>query len=411
MKILHLTAVPSGGAWTAVRRIVDALNTYTDAKALILTHREFGTIPEVGKPSFGFRLKWKLQSLLSLFSKTSNPIFHSPGLFGAGLVDSINSSDADIVHLHWINAQFLSIRDIARIRKKMIWTLHDSWVFCGAEHHPNILENDRRWQDGYSCKNFPVTSFGLDIDKWIWLWKKHCWKNLDVFFTAPSFWEAEHLEQSCLFRSRHCEVIPNCIDTEIFSPGDKLEARKKWNLPSDRKIILFGAVSLRDPNKGGKLLAEAVKTVCKDDPEVLLLCFGKGDVKYFTDKGIDCLSVGSLQGDDTIASLYRCADVFVCPSIIENLPSTCVEALACGIPVTAFRTGGLQDIVKHQKTGFLAECFDTEQLAAGIIFCLANGGVLGQNAREYVSQRFSQQKVAEQFYAVYQQILQSVEQK
>ena len=405
MKVLHLTSVPNGGAFIAAKRIVDALNATMDVKAELWTHKEFGTLLDPSFPHFSFRLKRKLKSLLHSCRTTSNPIFYSLGLSGSGLVKRINESDADIVHLHWINEQFLSIRDIAKIRKKLVWTHHDSWAFCGTEHYPNIPEGDRRYIEGYSRKNFPPTSRGLDLDKWIYLWKKHCWQDLSCTFTAPSHWEAECLEKSALFRSRNCFVIPNTLDMKIFSPGDKIEARKKWDLPPDKKILLFGAPSLQDIRKGGHLLLEALQKVFAEDPSCLLVCFGNGEITDFTERGLECIGVGSLKEEKELALLYQASDVFICPSIIESFSNTCAESSACGVSVAAFRTGGITDVVLHEKTGFLAEPFQTDSLAEGILYCLQHQERLGKEARVHAQTHFAPEIVAGKFYALYREIL------
>ena len=406
MKIMHLSATSSGGAGIAAKRIVEAVNTYTDADAYLLTHKEFGTVPDCSAPPFFFRVKGKIESIVLSCCRTDNHIFHSLGMFGSGLVDFINHSDADIVHLHWINDQFLSIRDIAKIKKKIIWTQHDSWAFCGAEHHPDIVRGDKRFQEGYSSDNLLSGSRGIDLDKLIFLWKKYCWKDQKFNFSAPSIWEADLLKKSYLFHSCDCAVIPNCVNTDCFVPQDKTAARKKWDLPFDRPVILFGAVSLQDKNKGSQYLLEAVKKLNKSIPDFLLVCFGKGDMEIFTEQGIDCITVGSVHKDEQLSSLYNAADVFVCPSIVENLPNTCVEASACGIPVSAFRTGGIPDVVQHQETGFLASPFDTGELAEGIGYCLAHKDTLGAEARKHVLKNFSMPVAGEKFYKLYEQILQ-----
>ena len=401
MKILHLTTNPNGGAGIAVQRVSDALSRLSVDGLSVETC--FKKELQAGKLSC--RIKRRILHFLFSHSRTANPIFRSCGIFSAGMADEINNSDVDIVHLHWINQDFLSICDIAKIKKPLVWTLHDSWVVCGTEHYQDIIHNDQRWRDGYLKCSFPETSSGIDLDRWIWLWKKHCWKNLKVTFTAPSSWESSILTESALFKGVPCHTIPNCIDTDIFRPEDKNQAKTALGIDNNRKIILFGADYQNNPIKGVHFLIEALQKL-RDKDNLLLLCFGHNfDFKQFENTGIPVLNLGSRSGDKNLAEIYQAADVFVCPSIIDNLPNTCVEASACGVPVAAFNIGGIPDIVTHKETGYLAEPYSTDDLAEGIFYCLHNSNELGSKAREYAAARFNYESVAKQFEALYEKIL------
>ena len=103
------------------------------------------------RPYLGF----PLQKLL----RTGNPIIHSPAFLPSRWPELINSSDFDLVHLHWVQFEMLSIADIARITKPLVWTLHDMWAFCGAEHYTT----DFRWRDGYCRDNRPPYERGFDL--------------------------------------------------------------------------------------------------------------------------------------------------------------------------------------------------------------------------------------------------------
>lgn len=403
MKVLHLTTYPYGGAGIAARRISEALFSKG------LSSRCRSKENDRQNLSLFYRIKVKLRSyLLMRLSRTGNPILRSGGISSAHIVDEINASDADIVHLHWINQDFLSIKDIAKIRKPLVWTLHDSWVVCGTEHYQDLMHGDLRWREGYLKTNFPETSSGIDLDRWVWLWKKHCWKDLKVTFTAPSHWEGAVLTESAIFKGKVCHVIPNCIDTKIFSPGNKELAKVKLGIDKNRKAILFGADYQNNPIKGIDFLIKALQKL-KNKENLLLLCFGHNfNFKQFETIGIPVLNLGNRSGDENLAAIYQAADVFVCPSIIDNLPNTCVEASSCGIPVAAFNIGGIPDIVSHKETGYLAEPYSTDDLADGILYCLQNHDYLGVKAREYAADKFNYQCVSTQFDELYKKVLESV---
>src|SRR5262249_41322804 len=112
----------------------------------------------------------------------------SIGIFPSHLPQAINRSDADVVHLHWVSAETMSVEDIGRIRKPVVWTAHDMWPFCGAEHYAPDGPN-ARWRCGYTAANRPVAQWGIDIDRWTWRRKRRAWRNA-MHIVCPSRWLA-----------------------------------------------------------------------------------------------------------------------------------------------------------------------------------------------------------------------------
>lgn len=148
--------------------------------------------------------------------KTSNPIIHSPAVFPSHWVKRINESDVDIVHMHWVQGEMLSIADIGKIRKPVVWTLHDMWAFCGAEH----LAWDDRWQDGYRRQNRPLHESGFDLNRWTWQRKRKHWRR-PFHIVCPSQWLAKCVRSSALMHSWPVTVVPNPIDTNRWQPVDQ----------------------------------------------------------------------------------------------------------------------------------------------------------------------------------------------
>ena len=344
MKILHVCGGGGGGAPIACRRLNEALRCHGVESSVMEAP------PQINTRCFSRRAREKI---FSLIAPTTNAAGRSLGLFGGmDLVEKINRSDADLVHLH--SPQLvIPIHAYPAIRKKIVWTLHDSWVFCGAELHPNLPEHDTRYRDGYTHKNFPSSSSGIDLDKWIWRWKKHCWKNLQAVFTAPSRWEASCFKESALFRGQDCHVIPNCLDTEVFRPHDKAASRAVFHLPEGKRILLFGAADPSSPNKGFPCLREALRMLSSLEEyreHCHLAVFGEvPDPGYFGELPFPCTCVGQIESEDLMAQLYSAADVFICPSLVESFGYTSLESVSCGTPVAAFRTGGLPDKCPNRK--------------------------------------------------------------
>jgi glycosyltransferase involved in cell wall biosynthesis len=320
------------------------------------------------------------------------------------LVRLINDSDAEIVHLHWVCDELLSVEDIGRLRKPLVWTLHDMWAFCGAEHY----SEDLRWRDGYTAENRPRHESGFDLNRWVWIRKRKAWR-LPMHVVAPSNWLGNCARQSALMRHLPLSVVPNALDTDSWKSLDRDTARSLLGLPLEGKLLAFGAMGGgRDPRKGIDLLRAAIGKLRGRMSGLGLVVFGELRPRESPDLGFPVYYLGHLYDDLSLRALYSAADVLVIPSRQDNLPNTGVEALACGTPVLAFNVGGLPDIVAHEKTGWLAEPFDAESLAAGILWILADPRrhqKMRQTARQVAVQRYCYSRVARAYADVYETTL------
>lgn len=332
---------------------------------------------------------------------TGNRVIHSPAVLPSAWAGRVNSSDAAVVHLHWIQDEMLSIADIARIEKPVVWTLHDMWAFCGAEHYTD----DLRWREGYRRDNRPPHEAGFDLNRWTWHRKRKHWRQ-PVHIVTPSRWLGDCVRQSSLMHDWPVSVVPNCIDTETWAPLQQPLARGLLGLPPDVPLLLFGALGGgKDPRKGFDLLQASLRHL-HDAQELRgleLVVFGQSSPRVPSPPGFPVHYVGHLHDELSLRVLYSAADALVIPSRLDNLPNTGVEATACGTPVVAFDTGGLADIVMHRQSGYLAAPFETEDLAQGIAWVLRQreSGLLGARAREFAVARYSPVVVAGQYLAVY----------
>jgi len=338
--------------------------------------------------------------------KTKNKIIHSPSVFSSRWVKLINESDADIVHLHWIQNEMLSISDISKIKKPIVWTLHDMWAFCGAEHYTK----DHRWRDGYLDNNRPVYESGFDLNLWTWKRKEKHWKT-PIQIITPSKWLAECVSKSMLMRNWPLNVISYPIDTDFWKPISKKIMREQLNLPKGVPLLLFGAFdSEKDQRKGYDLLLstlEHLKAHSKFN-DVELVVFGQNKPKLQTKHAIPIHYMGKIHDDESLRSIYNASDVILIPSRQDNLPNIAVEAQACGIPVISFNVGGLPDIIEHRKTGYIAKAFEIEDLANGILWFLSHPDKehLNKDVREQAVLKFSQKKIAEEYLNIYKNLLQ-----
>ena len=337
--------------------------------------------------------------------KTKNKIIHSPSVLSSRWVELINESDADIVHLHWIQNEMLSISDISKIKKPIVWTLHDMWAFCGAEHYTE----DHRWRDGYLDNNRPAYESGFDLNRWTWKRKEKHWKT-PIQIVTPSKWLAECVSKSMLMHNWPLKVISYPIDTDFWKPISKKIMRERLNLPKDVPLLLFGAFdSEKDQRKGYDLLLSTLEHLKAHSKfhDVELVVFGQNKPKLPKKHAIPIHYMGKIHDDESLRAIYNASDVILIPSRQDNLPNIAVEASACGIPVISFNIGGLPDIIEHQKTGYIAKAFETEDLANGILWFLNHPDKehLNKDVREKAVLKFSQKKVAEEYLNIYQNLL------
>lgn len=415
MKILNVsTGDSSGGAARAAYRFHRALMEFgVDSRMRVL---ERGTsddrVNHGHAKSITTRVVRKLQRHWLSYTRrgwhTDNPILHSFGQIGDGIVGELNSSAADILNLHWIS-NLLSVSDIGRLKKPIVWTLHDMWPFCGGEHYAPD-DSAARFRQGYRANNRPPGECGPDLNRQTWDAKRRAWARQRFTIVSPSQWLAECARQSMLFADAQIHVIPNPLNTEYpWRPIPREAARVALDLPPDKKLILMGADGgLRNPYKGGDLLRDAmVRVVASQSGKVELMIYGEG---YSTSVGTWPCPIhwlGVVRDDRVLALAYSAADVMVVPSRQEAFGQTASEAQACGTPVVALNIGGLSDIVIHRETGWLARAFDTNDLAEGILWIIAEEKrwqMLSWAAREMAVKRFSPQVVAQQYVQIYEQL-------
>ncbi len=337
-------------------------------------------------------IKIRLPKIYSF--KTTNGIAHTTNFTSETDINWINNSDFDIVNLHWINGVICN-KDIAKITKPIVWTMHDSWPCCGAEHHPNIAENDTRWKEGYYRNNKPKTTKGVDLCRKVWKQKKKYLSNKKITFIAPSKWEQKVLKESALFGHCECTVIPNIIDNGIFYKKNSKIIKKLFNIPEDKIILGFGAAyDIDNPKsmKGSYYLIEALDKL-KNPEKYYVVIFGPAGESFTKKITIPYFASGYISNPSILSCLYSVCDCIINPSLIENLPTTSLEALFCGVPVVSFDVGGSSDIVVHKETGWLAIPYNPIELTKGVEWCVQNALKLTKNCIEKSKRDFCKEKI------------------
>ena len=324
----------------------------------------------------------------------------SLNLFDYPIASAINAFGADIVQLHWVGDNFLPIRQLDRIGAPIVWTLRDMWAFSGGCHYAGDCIQYRA-----GCGGCPQLLEGsaADISARVHAEKLRAWSRRNLTIVTLSEWLADCARESSLLGDRRIDVIGNPIDPSVFKPLERASARAAFNLPASKPLILFGAIGgVSDKRKGFGYLAEALNMLAGSGRAELVV-FG-GAPRETIDVDAPVHQVGRLHDAVSLSALYSACDVYVLPATQEAFGKTLTEALACGTPCVAFAGTGPDDIVAHRLDGYLARMADSADLAAGIEWTLAQSWSR-EGLRARVVERFSGERISEQYIKLYQSLL------
>lgn len=269
-------------------------------------------------------------------------------------IDYIKSINPDIIHLHTIHGNYLNYPVLFNFLKKykhpVVWTLHDCWSFTG--HCPHFAYSKcEKWKSQcYNCPNlsmYPRSEF-WDGSKRNYRLKKKSFLSVSSFLTlvTPSLWLAELVRES-FFRDVKVEVIPNGIDTTVFTRCNvDNEFYMKYNLSTDKKIVL--GVSSPWHDKKGYSDFIRLRSILPDEYVIVLVGVSK-EQKELLPSGI----IGILRTENIfeLAQLYSVANVFVNLTYEDTYPTVNLEALSCGTPIITYKTGGSPESLLSDNFG------------------------------------------------------------
>jgi glycosyltransferase involved in cell wall biosynthesis len=422
MKILLVsTYYRKGGAAISSARIFEALRkSGIDVKMLVRDRDQadekegiYHTTGWVGKKWLNFlRMVVERISFIRVEKSKIVRFLFSVANAGEDLVRNRHLREADIIHLHWINFAFLSLRSLKRILrsgKPVVWTFHDMWAFTGGCHY--ALDCTRYHGQCSHCPYLKRPGAD-DLSSRLWKKKEKLFRENRFIVVTPSEWLCDCTRSSALLGHMDVKLIRYSLDQTLFKPAGRETACRNLGIDPAKKYILFGAAAVRSLVKGFDYFLEAARILERDlgaESGVEILLFGKtrgGEEQMFPLPTRNIAYISSVQ---TLVELYSAAHLFALPSLQDNSPNTIIESLLCGTPVVGFRTSGVPEMFEHLENGYVAEYKSSEDLARGMRWVLEseNYEALSAASRQSAVRRYSMERAAEEHVILYNQLLKS----
>ena len=376
MKVLLIsTSDLAGGGAIAAYRLMEALNN-NGVKAKMLVRDKLSSSVTVAQ--VGTKIP-KVMERVQIMSYLRGKLWQADTAdFGINITKTDEYKEADIIHLHWINQGMVSLsclKQMIKDGKKIVWTLHDEWPYLGICHYRGDCKET-------ACKNCPLLPGNIAHKHY--QRKQELFKKGNITFVGCSQWITERAQQA--MPEVQVVHINNCIPHNIFRYIDQQEARKKLGLPLDEKIILFCSQRLNDERKGYSYLQQALEKLSTLNSQLSTICIGKGG-RY-------------INNPEEMANMYAAADVFVTPSLQDNLPNTIAEAMSCGTPCVGFNVGGIPEMIEHMQNGYVAKYKDIVDLAEGIQYALSHD--MREAALHKAASAYGETHVAQKYINVYE---------
>ena len=417
MRVLIInTSERMGGAAIAANRLMDTLRNNGIQAKMLVRDKQTSKITVIGLNKSLWKI-WQFVWERVLIWKANH--FKKHNLF---MVDIANTGtdittlpefkQADIIHLHWINQGMLSLKDIRKILlsgKPVVWTMHDMWPCTGICHHAR--ECNKYHQECEYCPYLYKGGGKKDLSYQIFKAKQSLYQLAPITFITCRRWLKERAGESALLTQHPIIHIPNPINTNLFRPRNKQEARIKSGLPTDKKLILFGSVKITDKRKGIDYFIESCQLLAQKYPEFIdelgVVVYGKDSEQLKPLVPFQVYPLNYISNEKELVDAYNAVDLFVTPSLEENLPNTIMEAMACGIPCVGFNVGGIPEMIDHLHNGYVAEYKSADDFANGIHWALSESEYqsLSEEACRKVSSSYSESYIAKKYIEVYNKIM------
>lgn len=397
MKILHINYDDGlGGASRATLRLHQALLKKKIKSNLLL----FKQKNKIKNKSI---IVLKKNNFLNLFTRSLSYVvnrihnlnkinfYRSYNFFNnSKLVNYINKSNYDLVHLHWVNSEMISIDDLSKINKKIVWTLHDLWPVLPTRHISLKTKLDFK----------KISKF----DNYFYSKKKNFFKK-DLSLICPSKFISKKIASSEISKRKFFKIIPNTIDINFWKRLNKINCKKKFNFSKKKKIILYNMPSKNDDFvKGLDIFLQIIKKLKLKDIKIVF--FGSNRKNVLNKLNCDYKNIGFVRDDLKLRTLYNSADIVVSTSRFESFGQIILEAQCCGVPTVAFKHTGMDDIIMNNKTGYLVPNNNHEFVANKILSILYKKKInITKKEIKKLKSKFSNENISKMHINFYKKIL------
>ena len=401
MKIVHINcnAAPIGGASIAMLRLHEAL-LKNGVESLVVCPYD-PVVPESLQWPQGVRKR-----VVQFLSKAQNAVLklfygraYTINFIPRGIASYVNRLHPDIVHLHWLGADTISLEEIRKIKAPVVWSLHDLWPMLGVDAYPK----NNWYKSGY-----PKTA--LWVDRWVWSRKRAAIKTSRISPIVASQWLLGEAKASLAFAGQAAYYVPLALDASFFEGGEPLSLA---NSDKGKFTVLFGATGgTGNSIKGFDRLIGALDYLgAEAKANLRIVVFGTAEQDLRV-SDVPVHFVGKV-ASDALIPVYQAADVFAFPSRYETCGQVKLEALACGLPVIAFDEAACAEEIVHQKTGWVAQAGNLADFAKGIEWAYALWSAptklekCAGAARASMAQAHTPKGVAQSLINVYTRVLET----
>ena len=416
MRVLLVnTSEQIGGAAIAAARLTNVLNRHGVEARLLVRDKQTSRATTVRLPQ---RLRLRAAFLWERLRIWAANGFRRAGLWtvdiaccGVDITKLPEFREADIVHLHWVNQGLLSLHQIGKILasgKPVVWTMHDMWPCTAICHHARECRHFHT--HCYDCPQL-LSPAAHDLSWQVFEKKVRAYAQARMTFVACSQWLAGEARKSALLEGHEVLSIPNTYDSALFHPASPAEARRRLRLPARGRLLLFACQKVTNSRKGLDILYEALQSslLAEHSGDLHLVVVGQMAEGLQRQLPFPVHAIGYLSSESDMAALYQAVDVFVTPSLEENLPNTIMEAMASGTPCVGFQIGGIPEMIDHLANGYVARYRDADDLAQGIRYVLENQERLAQHAAAKAAATWNEDAVASQHIQLYEQLREKIE--
>lgn len=360
MLVVHINLTDKGSTGTIAYDIVKELeNTKNTGQVFV------GGYNSHKKGAFSFQNKFRLR-----FNQVLARLFDFEDKIAKKetkrLVKELKKLNPDIVHLHNIHGYYINYKILFDYLKsvdiKVVWTLHDCWAFTGHCSYFDMAKCDK-WKTGCgkcpNLKKYPNSWF-FDRSSSLYKTKKavFCGVN-DMTIVCPSNWLAELAKQSYL-SEYPIKVINNGISLEHFKITDNDTFD---NIVDRSKKIILGVAAPFGERKGYSDYISLSKIIDKEKYQIVMCGVNDEQAKELESYGI--VGITRTDSKKELAELYSIAYCFVNMTYEDNFPTVNIEALACGLPIVTYNTGGSVEVIT-ETNGLIVEQGNVEAVKTAI---------------------------------------------